>query len=438
MAGTSDLFMNPTVSIILVTYNSAPHLAACLAALRALRYDPAPEIVIVDNASQDESPALVRELLPQARLLPQTRNLGFAGGVHQGVAASSGEYVVLLNPDTIVEPGWLAPLIAALADPACGIAGSKILDVDGRMLLHTGGVIDAPLMLADHSGNGEVDRGQYEQSTTVSFVTGAALALRRELWDRLGGLDRGFFPGYFEDVDLCWRAQALGLECRYVPQSVLQHRESSSSGKFSGRVYYYYHRNRLRFACKHLPWPELWGEFAPAEARRLGRAGPLDRAVAGLVYRQALPHGLAEPDAAEQAGILATGQLLAAVAAEQEALPEQWPAAIRELLGLANGTPPALADLLAEVEREAVLREHRFRSRLPWLAGLRAAWNSVATRWYVLPVLEQQTRFNLAAQRSLWRLQEEMQTQPALLETQVRQALLCYRLATKAKQGPCG
>jgi O-antigen biosynthesis protein len=430
--------MNPTVSIILVTYNSAPQLAACLAALRTLRYDPAPEIVIVDNASQDASLALAHELLPQTRRLPQARNLGFAGGVHQGVAVSSGEYIVLLNPDTVVEPDWLAPLIAALADPACGVAGSKILDVDGRTLLHTGGLIEAPLLLADHCGNGEADRGQYDQPIAVSFVTGAALAMRRELWDRLGGLDRGFFPGYFEDVDLCWRAQALGLECRYVPQSVLRHRESSSSGKFSGRFYYYYHRNRLRFACKQLNWPTLWGEFAPAEARRLVRASPLDRAVAGLVYRQSLPNGLAAPDAAEEAAILATGQVLATVAAAQQALPEQWPAAVRELLGLADSTPPALADLLAEVEREAVLREHQFRSRLPGLARLRAAWNSVATRWYVLSVLEQQTRFNLAAQRSMRRLQEDMQLQPALLETQIRQALLCYRLATKAKQGPCG
>lgn len=417
--------MNPTVSIILVTYNSALQLPACLEAVRALRYSPPPELVIVDNASQDASLALAQQLMPTARFLPQTHNLGFAGGVHQGVAASTAEYIVLLNPDTVVDPNWLEPLVTALADPACGIAGSKILDGAGKTLLHTGGLIEQPLMLADHRGNAEVDAGQYEASTAVDFVTGAALALRRRLWDQLGGLDRGFFPGYFEDVDLCWRAQALGMECRYVPQARLRHCESSSSGKESGRFYYYYHRNRLRFACKHLSWPELWGAFAPAEALRLRRANPLDRAVAGLVYRQSLPRGLAEPDEAEAAAILATGQVLASVVAAQQDEPESWPADVREVLGVA----PGLVDLLAEGEHEAVLREHKFRSRLPLLAGLRTAWNNVATRWYMLPVLEQQTRFNLATRRSLLRLHEELQTQPALLETQVRQALLCYRLA---------
>jgi O-antigen biosynthesis protein len=420
--------MNPSVSIILVTYNSARQLADCCAALRALRYDPPPQLVVVDNASHDESAALVRRLLPEALLLPQTRNLGFAGGMHQGVAASTGEYLVLLNPDTVVAPDWLGPLVEALTAPRCGIVGSKISAWDGQRLLHTGGVLSRPLSLASHRGDGELDQGQYETPMAVSFVTGASLALSRALWERLGGLDGGFFPGYFEDVDLCWRAQALGLECWYVPRSTLRHNESSSTGKFSGAFYYYHHLNRLRFVCKHYPWAELWNDFAPAEAQRLRTTSALDRAVASLVYRQALPHGLALPDAAAQARILAHGQVLGAISAAHANQPAAWPEAAQQLLGIPSAAESPLPELLASAAHEAVLAEHQFRSALPLVAMLRRAWNSIATRWYVLPLLHQQTRFNLATQRSLAQLYAQSDAQHALLETQVRQALLCYRV----------
>lgn len=421
--------MSPSVSIIMVTYNSAGQLSACCAALRAVRYDPPPQIVVVDNASTDASAAMVRQLLPEALLLAQARNHGFGGGVQIGAAASNGAYLVLLNPDTVVAPDWLAALVAPLAEPRCGIAGSKITDWEGRRLLHTGGLVSEPEILASHRGDGELDHGQYETPGAVSFVTGASLALSRALWDRLGGLDVGFFPGYFEDVDLCWRAQALGLECWYVPRSTLRHSESSSTGKFSGAFYYYHHLNRLRFACKHRPWLALWSEFSPAEARRLRATSALDRAVAGLVYRQALPRGLAAPDAAEQAAILRTGQTLGGISAALQNQPTAWPEAAQRLLGIPSAAQSPLPELLAATAREAVLEEHQFRSKLPLVAALRQAWNSVATRWYVLTLLHQQTRFNLAAQRSLVQLHEQSDAQHALLETQVRQALLCYRVA---------
>ena len=427
-AGPNTPSMNPRISIIVVTYNSAHYLPACCAALRSVDYEPPPEIVVVDNASRDESVAIVRQLFPEALLLPQAHNLGFSGGVAAAVAASSGELLVLLNPDTLVDPGWLTALADALADPTCGVAGSKIRAWDGRHLLHTGGLISRPELLASHRGDGEADHGQYEQPEQVSFVTGASLALRRELWDRLDGLDRGFFPGYFEDVDLCWRVQALGLECRYIPGSTLRHTESASTGKFSGAFYYYHHLNRLRFACKHTPWAELWSDFSPAEARRLRTSSALDRAVAGLVYRQALPYGLRPPDRAEQERILQIGRTLSTISASLQDQPAAWPEAAQRLLGIPSAAESPLPQLISTTEQEAVLAEYQFDSGLPLVAALRRAWNSVATRWYVLPLLHQQTRFNLAAQRSLAQLHAQSDAQHALLETQVRQALLCYRM----------
>jgi GT2 family glycosyltransferase len=419
--------VNPPASIVIVTYNSAPYLADCLESIKTLRYEPAPQVVVVDNASGDESVACVRERLPEALVLPQAANLGFAGGVNAGVAASTGEIIALLNPDAVVDPGWLAELVAALDDPACGIAGSKILDYTGQTLLHAGGEVSRATLITSHRGEGRADRGQYATGEAVPFLTGAALALRRSVWDRLGGLDAGFYPAYFEDLDLCFRTRALGLACHYAPRSVVRHAESASTGKYSGAFYYYYHRNRLRFACKHLTWAELWGEFCPAEAARMGTAPPLDRLVAALAYREALPHGLAPPDAAEQARVLARGRIL--TAAHQRDTPAAWPAEVQALLGVRARQQALLAVLLDEVRREAVLREHEFRSALPLVAALRRRWNSVATRWYVLPMLHQQTRANLALQRGLEQLAELLTTDSAALGQSVYQAALCFRMA---------
>jgi len=343
------------------------------------------------------------------------------------VAASGGEVVALLNPDAVVDPGWLAALVAALADPASGIAGSKILDRAGRTLLHAGGEVSHSTLITSHRGEGQADRGQYDTGEMVPFLTGAALALRREVWERLGGLDAGFYPAYFEDLDLCFRARALGLQCQYAPRSVVRHAESTSTGKYSGAFYYYYHRNRLRFACKHLAWAELWGEFCPAEAARMGTAPPLDRLVAGLAYREALPRGLAPPDATEQARVLLRGHILGA--AQQRDTPAAWPAEVQALLGVQARQQARQQALLDEARREAVLREHEFRSALPLVAALRRLWNSVATRWYVLPMLHQQTRANLALQRGLEQLAEQVATDSAALGQSVYQAALCFRMA---------
>jgi O-antigen biosynthesis protein len=418
--------MPPTVSIVIVTYNSAEHLAACLESLRALRYEPAPEVVIVDNASRDGSLALARGLLPEALILPQERNLGFAGGVNRGVAAAAGEVIALLNPDAAVDPGWLAALVGALADPGVGIAGSKIRDRDGKLLLHTGGELRSPLLLTSHRGDGERDQGQYEAPADLAFVTGAALALRRELWDALGGLDEGFFPAYFEDMDLCARVRARGLACRYVPAATLRHVESASTGKYGGAFYYYYHRGRWRYACKHLGWERLWGGFCPAEARRLSQEAPaLDRLIAALVYREGLPQGLALPDAAEQVRILDVGRTLAAAGEAQQHTPAAWPEAVRELLGV----QAALATQLELARQEAALHEHEFQSGLPLVAALRRAWNGLATRWYVLPLIHQQTRVNLALSRALDTLATQVEAGGVPLALWPYQAAMAFRVA---------
>lgn len=419
--------MNPTISVIIVTCNSAPHIGACLESVRALRYDPLPQVVVVDNASQDESLALVRHTLSEAIIVPHQRNQGFASGVNAGVAASTGEIIVLLNPDAVVDPHWLDGLVAALANQQCGAAGSKILDRDGRLLLHTGGLVNSSTFLTLHRGAGEEDRGQYDAVAPVPYLTGAALALRRAVWDRVGGMDEGFYPAYFEDLDLCLRLQDRGLVCSYIPHSVLRHTESTTTGKHTGTFYYYYHRNRFRIACKRMSWADLWETFCPSEATRLQEACLLDRLVAALVYRQSLPRGLVLPTIAEQDSVLAVGTVLSG--AQRDTPPEQWNEAAQKLLGIQPHVRAQLTALLEEAQREAVLHEHTFSSRVPLVASLRQSWNNIAPRWYMLPVLHQQTRANLAMSRGLEHLVTQIETDYTTLATLVAQAVLCFRMA---------
>jgi len=257
----------PTVSIIIPLWNGEKWIRPCLAALAGqTRGAPfAVEVVVVDNGSQDTSPAIVEEEFPDTRLIRNRGNLGFAGGCNVGLAAATGDLLVLLNQDTLTQPGWLAGLVTALQEPGVGVAGSLALLLDGKTIQHAGGVVDWPLGVARHLGYGDLLTERQQQPGNVQFVTGASLALRREVLERIGPLDEGFWPGYYEDVDFCWRAWDAGYSIRYTPSSTLIHRESSS---FTDSVYTAWARlrGRLRFCLKHLPAQRFVDEFLPAEA----------------------------------------------------------------------------------------------------------------------------------------------------------------------------
>jgi GT2 family glycosyltransferase len=393
----------PTLSIIIITYNSAEHIGACLDALQ--RQSATHEVIIVDNASQDNTVALVQAHPLTVRLLPQEENRGFAGGVNCGASVAQGEIIALLNPDALPEADWLEQLVAPFADPQIGVVGSKVLHEDGR-IQSVGSLLQTPVLLTAHRGDGEHDAGQYDELTDVWAVHGAAMAFRISLWQELDGFDEGFFPAYWEESDFCERARRAGRRVVVAPQAVVRHAEATTTGKYSAQFYFYYHRNRLRYAAKWLPWPSLWNEFRPAERARLATAPLLDRRVARLVYEAGVP-SLTAMRADERAAVLATG---------------------RELR---NGTLPAdsfaiLERQLRELEANSVLEEVTFQSRLPLVARLRTAWNNVATRWYVRPNFDQQTRFNLAAQRALAAFAEQQAARAAADALDV--ALLAWRL----------
>jgi hypothetical protein len=242
-------------------------------------------------------------------------------------------------------------------------------------------------MLSAHRRAGDRDDGQNDEIADVWAVHGAAMAFTRSLWEELGGFDEGFFPAYWEESDFCERVRRAGRRVVVAPGATVQHHEASATGKYSPEFYFYYHRNRLRYAAKWLDWGTLWERFRPAEHARLQTAPLLDRRVARLVYTTGVPP-LSPSDAKQRTAVLATGQAL-----RTGMLPD-------------DGFEP-LMQLIGAADTNAVLEEVQFHSRLPLVARLRAAWNDVATRWYVRPSLDQQTRFNLATHRALATMAEQ-------------------------------
>lgn len=263
MTGGVDSGPALRVSIVVLTYNSEAVIDACLHSLAPLAGRA--EIIAVDNASGDATRAAVMRHVPPATFIPNAENRGCAGGNNVGWRASGGDLVVFVNPDVVVTPGWLDPLVAAFeSDPALGIAGSKLLYPESATIQHAGGIL-YPNGMVDHIGNGEEDVGQFDEVDEVDYVTGASMAVRRRVLEDLGGFDEDFNPAYFEETDLCWRARRAGWKVRMVPASVAFHHESTILQRKSPRFLWLFYRARMRFVVKNYSWGALLGTWLPAE-----------------------------------------------------------------------------------------------------------------------------------------------------------------------------
>lgn len=243
--------MTVRFSIVIVSLNGRQRLAMPLDALR--RCDPAPhEVIVVDNGSNDGTSRFVRETYPEAMLVRAPRNLGFAGGNNLGIMNASGDVVILLNDDTEPDADWLAPLAAGFdSDPHLGIAGTRLLYPGRERIQHLGCRIEAN-GLTKHVDYGVSVKDQtLHEPADMDYVTGAALAIRRETIASIGLLDDGFWPIYFEEVDWCVRARRRGWAVRVFPASTVIHHESQTTEKLSRRFLTMYTRNRWRFVLKN-------------------------------------------------------------------------------------------------------------------------------------------------------------------------------------------
>lgn len=251
------------LSVIIVSWNVKDDLLNCLGSVRDNRPSEPFEIIVSDNNSRDSSVLSVRQHFPEVAVIANERNLGFAAANNIAIAQARGQYILLLNPDTIVRPGALDAMMAVLdGDSEVGAVGPRLLLADGR---------DQPPAKKDPTFRDSIYhytlarkfglfRGHYRANSRVNFrfdlqadvtsLSGAACMVRASLLKELGGLDERFFM-YCEDVDLCYRIHKAGFRQVYAPQAVIIHAQGRSSEQISAKKDFYMLQSRLLFFSKH-------------------------------------------------------------------------------------------------------------------------------------------------------------------------------------------
>ncbi len=238
------------ISVIIPNLNGLKHLPTCFEALRKQTY-PQVEIILVDNASSDESVSVTQRDYPEIKILQLNRNFGFAGAVNRGIVASQGEIVALLNNDTEADPFWLEALANAFTVYSqAGCVASKILLFNQRTILHSAGDGFGQDGRPLNRGVWQTDEGQFDQDTFIFGGCGGAVAYRKAMLNDIGLFDEDFFM-YCEDVDLNWRAQIAGYACIFAPQAIVYHHLSATGG--GAIVSYYTGRNTIFVLTKSVP-----------------------------------------------------------------------------------------------------------------------------------------------------------------------------------------
>ena len=246
------------VSAVIVSYNVRDLLLRCIASLRA---DGITDIVVVDNASRDGSAQAVADHEPDVTLLALDTNLGFGAGANRGVTRTSSPYVVIVNPDVVVEPGSTKVLVEALErDPGLGIVGPRIDTPDGEIypsarafpnLVDAAGHAFLHFLWPGNRFSRRYRMLDWDRASArdVDWVAGTHLLVRREAWDAVGGFDEAYFM-YLEDVDLCWRMRTAGWRTGYEPAARITHDIGRSTDQTPYRMILAHHRSMLTFAWR--------------------------------------------------------------------------------------------------------------------------------------------------------------------------------------------
>jgi len=245
------------VSVIVVNWDRCALLRASLKSLQT-QTGPEFEIIVVDNGSTDGSSTMVSCEFPGVHLIRNQGNRGFCAANNQGIRASKGEFIALLNNDAEAAPGWLAALVHALESrPDCGMAASKILVWEDSARIDKAGHLIYPDGQNRGRGSGEIDRGQYDRIEETLWPDGCAALYRKEMLDKIGGFDEDFFA-YADDAELGLRARIAGWRCVYVPSAVVRHHRGATLGLQSTRRLALIERNRVLLALKLFPASLLW------------------------------------------------------------------------------------------------------------------------------------------------------------------------------------
>lgn len=241
-------------SIVIPVFNKADYTFQCIRSLMREIDFKENEVIVVNNASKDETEQILSYMDGLVRVIHNRENQGFVRACNQGAAVARGKYIIFLNNDTVVLPGWLKHLVdTAENDTSIGAVGSMMIYPDGR-LQEAGGIIwkDGT---GEHYGRGRDPRNKkYNFAREVDYCSGASLLVRKELFDKLGGFDERYIPAFYEDADLCFGIRSLGYKVIYQPASKLFHHEGITAGTNVNADFKQYQEiNRRKFVKK---WKE--------------------------------------------------------------------------------------------------------------------------------------------------------------------------------------
>jgi len=255
----------PKVSVIVVTYNSEKYISECINSILKSQY-PRFEIIVVDNSSSDNTLEILRKHDGKIKLIESDKNVGFAEGNNIGIRNSNGEIIVMINPDAYVTENSIKEMILPLLqNEKIMVTGPKIFYPDTKKIQSAGGMLKKNA-LPYHLGYGEEDSYHYDYPREVDYVTGAAMSIKKQLFEITGLFDSIYKPVYFEETDKCFRARKLGYKVLFVPTSIVYHYESTTLTALSKNFLKHFHSSRFKYIYKNYSFREFLN-FIPCELK---------------------------------------------------------------------------------------------------------------------------------------------------------------------------
>ena len=239
---------SPLVSIIILNYNAGNLLLNCVDSVFKSTY-PNFEVLVVDNISTDNSHIICKEKFEKIHLIKNKENLGYCEGNNVGIRNADGEFIVILNPDTIVEPNWLNHLMSAYSKFGEGLYQPKFFSLNEKLVLQSTGNMLHIFGFGFARDKGKADDEKIKSVEKINYASGTCLFTSKLVLDKVGLLDPFLFL-YHDDLDLGWRAAQIGINSFYVPQSIVYHAESYSI-KWSSKKFYWLERNRKYCLLTH-------------------------------------------------------------------------------------------------------------------------------------------------------------------------------------------
>ncbi|MBL77077.1 MAG: glycosyl transferase [Chloroflexi bacterium] len=238
----------PLVTIIILNYNAGELLVNCVNSLENSTYKNL-EIIVVDNISTDNSQKKCKERFPRVKLIQNDKNLGYCGGNNVGINEANGKYILIMNPDTIIEPNCIDELISSYEKCGEGLYQPKIISLNEKNIIQSTGNMIHVFGFGFARDKGNKVTNKIESIEKIGYASGTCLFTSRDVIEKVGLLDEFLFL-YHDDLDFGWRAAQIGINSYYVPKAIVSHVESYSL-KWSSKKFYWLERNRKYCLLTH-------------------------------------------------------------------------------------------------------------------------------------------------------------------------------------------